>query len=172
MTPLQLPSRPRIPSSVPELPGSSIWATGFGRLSSGRYELLEPARRRREEKFRKIRKDAAQLAAQGTSLKLRRPRRGECPQGPSAEDDPRYSALALLSTLGETEGEGPGATGAPGDSADDLDDEGEEEEEEEEEAEIEASREVTGVAVDDEQDPGKEDGASASEKIGERSVGD
>mmetsp|Transcript_48552 Transcript_48552/g.112529 ORF Transcript_48552/g.112529 Transcript_48552/m.112529 type:complete len:239 (+) Transcript_48552:567-1283(+) len=84
---------------------------GSCRVASGRYELLEPGRRRREEKFRKLRKDAAQLAVQGTAVKLRRPRRGECPQGVDAEDDPRYSAIALLGALGEAADTSPSVEG-------------------------------------------------------------
>ena len=33
-------------------------------------------------------------AVQGTGLKLRKPKKGECPGGQDAEDDPRYSSLA------------------------------------------------------------------------------
>lgn len=69
---------------------------GSCRVKSGRFQLLEAARRRREEKFPKVRKDAQYLAVQGTSLKLRKPKKGECPRGQNAEDDPRYSASALL----------------------------------------------------------------------------
>merc|ERR1719416_333898 len=49
---------------------------------TGRFELLEPARRRREEKCPKIRKEVQQLGIQGTAVPLRRPKRGECPRGP------------------------------------------------------------------------------------------
>lgn len=74
------------------------------RLKSGRFELLEPARRRREEKFPKLRKDAQYLAVQGSGIKLRKPRKGECPRGPDAEEDPQYSATALLAAAAEEVG--------------------------------------------------------------------
>eukprot|EP00913_Durusdinium_trenchii_P014684 g13777.t1 len=61
-------------------------------------------RRRREEKFPKLRKDAQYLAVQGTGLKLRKPKKGECPRGPEAEEDPRWSASALLAELEEDDG--------------------------------------------------------------------
>merc|ERR1712176_717857 len=72
---------------------------GTCRVNSGQYELLEPVRRKREERFRRIKKDAGQLAIQGMALKLRKPRRGECPQGPNGEDDPRFDARALLAAI-------------------------------------------------------------------------
>ncbi|CAJ1401738.1 unnamed protein product [Effrenium voratum] len=50
---------------------------GSCRLKSGGFQLLEPARRRREEKFPKLRKDAQYLAVQGTGVKLRKPKKGE-----------------------------------------------------------------------------------------------
>jgi len=90
---------------------------GNGVSTAGRYELLEPARRRREEKFRKIKKDAGQLAVQGSSMKLRKPRRGECPRGPSMADNPRFSATALLSLVSE---EARKCGGFPGDGCNDF----------------------------------------------------
>jgi len=92
------------------------------RLETGRYELLEPLRRRREEKFPKIKKDAASLAVQGTGLKLRKPKKGECPRGMEAEDDPRFSALAVLAETADapqTCDEAPGEEEEPGGDSDD-----------------------------------------------------
>merc|ERR1719242_999503 len=83
---------------------------GSCKVASGRYELLEPARRRKEEKFRRIKKDAAHLVVQGAALKLRRPRRGECPHGPDAEGDLRYDAAAILESA-SFRGEGEGHAG-------------------------------------------------------------
>jgi len=103
------------------------------KLDTGRYVLLEPARRRREEKFPKLKKDAAQLAVHGTAIKPRRPKKGECPNGPDAEDDPRHSAIALLADaaarraeLGEEENQaaGDGGAGACEDNDDGESDEG------------------------------------------------
>jgi len=74
---------------------------GSCRLQSGAFELLEPAKRRKEDKFRKLRKDAQSLAILGAGLKLRKPKKGECPKGPDAEDDPRFSATALLEAADE-----------------------------------------------------------------------
>merc|ERR1711953_1507180 len=71
---------------------------GSCKLNSGRYELLEPARRRRQEKCSRLRKDAMQLAVQGSAVKLRKPRKNECPNGPDAIGDPRYDAAVLLSS--------------------------------------------------------------------------
>jgi tubulin monoglycylase TTLL3/8 len=71
-------------------------------LNSGRFELLEPGRRRRQEKFSRLRKDAGQLCIHGSALKPRRPRKGECPNGIDAPDDPKFDALALLSTADGT----------------------------------------------------------------------
>jgi len=71
-------------------------------LNSGRFELLEPGRRRRQEKCSRLRKDAGQLCIHGSALKPRRPRKGECPNGIDAPDDPRFDALALLSTADGT----------------------------------------------------------------------
>lgn len=90
------------------------------RLRTGKFELLEPLRRRREEKFPKLKNDA-QLAVNGAGLKLRRAKRGECPRGLDAEDDPRFSALALLAQAVPLEGEGeiPTSTGEIFASADD-----------------------------------------------------
>ena len=82
-------------------------------IQPGRYELLEPKRRRREEKFTKFKNDAG-LAINGTGVKLRRPKRGECPRGLDAEDDPRFSALALLADAGSaSEGQGAATADAP-----------------------------------------------------------
>merc|ERR1719401_1374038 len=78
---------------------------GSCKVASGRYELLEPARRRREEKFRKIRKDAASLAVHGSAMKMRKPKKGECPRGPDAEEDSRFSAIALLAQAATLEEE-------------------------------------------------------------------
>lgn len=72
------------------------------RLNSGRFELLEPGRRRRQEKCSRLRKDAGQLCIHGSALKPRRPRKGECPNGIDAPDDPKFDALALLSTADGT----------------------------------------------------------------------
>ncbi|CAE8719113.1 unnamed protein product [Polarella glacialis] len=99
---------------------------GSCRTASGRYELLEPARRRREEKFRKLRRDAAELAIQGAAIKLRKPKRGECPAGPDPEDDERFSAIALLAAAAAAGdiAEEPEAAGEPKDEASDVDSEG------------------------------------------------
>merc|ERR1719510_1313413 len=83
---------------------------------TGRFELLEPARRRREEKFPKIKKDAMQIAVQGAAGK---PKKGECPNGTDPEDDPRFSAIALLAEAGEA---GEQAEASEGDGEDDEDD--------------------------------------------------
>lgn len=99
---------------------------GSCRCASGRFELLEPARRRKEEKFRRLRKDAAQLAVQGRPVKLRKPRKGECPRGPDAEDDPSHSAVALLAAAGE------GAERPVGETEEEDDEQDEEEERDEE----------------------------------------
>eukprot|EP00440_Ansanella_granifera_P059211 gb/GFBE01064184.1/.p1 GENE.gb/GFBE01064184.1/~~gb/GFBE01064184.1/.p1 ORF type:complete len:820 (+),score=197.24 gb/GFBE01064184.1/:1-2460(+) len=102
---------------------------GSCRVNSGRYELLEPARRRREEKFRKLRKDAQSLTIQGSSLKLRKPKKGECPRGPDAEDDPRFDASALLAAAAEA---GTAEETAEATAAGDLEDEDDDEESEDE----------------------------------------
>lgn len=77
---------------------------GSCNVKSGRYELLEPARRRRQEKCGRLRKDAGQLSIHGAALKARKPRKGECPNGSDAAGDPRFDALALLSNA-ETQGD-------------------------------------------------------------------
>lgn len=78
---------------------------GSCKIDSGRYELLEPARRRRAEKHGRIRKDAAHLGVQGTAVQLRRPRRGECAPGGTDAPDGRYDALALLAAAEAEEGQ-------------------------------------------------------------------
>merc|ERR1739845_87409 len=70
---------------------------GSCKLNSGRWELLEPARRRRHEKCSRLRKDAMNLAIHGSSMKPRRPRKGECPNGTDGLGDPRFDAVSLLS---------------------------------------------------------------------------
>jgi len=76
---------------------------GQTKVSTGRYELLEPTRRRREEKFGRVRKEAGQLALKGTAMKLRKPKRGEVRD---AEDSPNVSAIAILAAVGDdAEGE-------------------------------------------------------------------
>lgn len=96
---------------------------GSCKYDSGRFELLEPHRRRREEKFRKT-KDSALLVIEGSSVKLRKPRRGECPEGPDVADNPRFSATALLAAAA--------GSNAGGDEAlEDGDDEDEEEDDDE-----------------------------------------
>merc|ERR1740117_514789 len=52
---------------------------GSCKVKSGRFELLEPARRRRQEKCSRLRGDANKLNIQGAGLKPRRPKKGECP---------------------------------------------------------------------------------------------
>mmetsp|Transcript_36388 Transcript_36388/g.57919 ORF Transcript_36388/g.57919 Transcript_36388/m.57919 type:complete len:823 (+) Transcript_36388:101-2569(+) len=75
---------------------------GSCKVNSGRFELLEPARRRRQEKCSKLRKDAMQLAIRGTSVNLRKPKKGECPNGPDSLGDAKFDAVALLGAV-ETE---------------------------------------------------------------------
>mmetsp|Transcript_126850 Transcript_126850/g.224794 ORF Transcript_126850/g.224794 Transcript_126850/m.224794 type:complete len:848 (+) Transcript_126850:24-2567(+) len=92
---------------------------GSCRLNSGRYSLLEPARRRRSEKYGRVRKDAGGLAIHGSGLKLRRPKKGECPRGTDCEEDPRFDALALLAAAEEASPHAPGhnSTGGGGAAA-------------------------------------------------------
>jgi hypothetical protein len=79
---------------------------GSCKLNSGRFELLEPARRRRQEKCSRLRKDAMQLAIRGTSVKPRRPKKGECPNGLDSLGDAKFDAVALLAAAAEAEVEG------------------------------------------------------------------
>jgi hypothetical protein len=94
-------------------------------LKSGRYELLEPTRRRRQEKCSRLRKDAAQLAIRGAALKPRRPKRGECPNGVDADCDPKYDAMALLNASEATAGASTGGVEEDG-ASQDVGSEGEE----------------------------------------------
>eukprot|EP00747_Dinoflagellata_sp_TGD_P165238 gnl/TRDRNA2_/TRDRNA2_186258_c0_seq1.p1 gnl/TRDRNA2_/TRDRNA2_186258_c0~~gnl/TRDRNA2_/TRDRNA2_186258_c0_seq1.p1 ORF type:complete len:824 (-),score=179.33 gnl/TRDRNA2_/TRDRNA2_186258_c0_seq1:59-2530(-) len=93
------------------------------KINTGRYELLEPLRRRREEKFGRLRKDAMSLAVHGTGVKLRKPKRGECPRGPDAEDDPSISAAAILAAAQEAAGGDEAAQAPTGDNAEGVSEE-------------------------------------------------
>jgi len=59
--------------------------------NAGRYELLNPHRRQREEKFGRVRSEAKQLVACGNAVHMNRLRKGDCP---CASD--RFDAISLL----------------------------------------------------------------------------
>eukprot|EP00929_Paragymnodinium_shiwhaense_P014333 TRINITY_DN122234_c0_g1_i1.p1 TRINITY_DN122234_c0_g1~~TRINITY_DN122234_c0_g1_i1.p1 ORF type:complete len:1061 (-),score=242.85 TRINITY_DN122234_c0_g1_i1:504-3686(-) len=68
------------------------WSTY--RPPTGRYELLEAARREKEERFYKMRRDCGPIFVRGAHMKLQKPKRGE--EVVEEASDPRYDAAAML----------------------------------------------------------------------------
>jgi len=77
--------------------------------NAGRFVLLEPARRRREERFGKLRTakgaGSAQLEIRGSSNSLRRPKKGKCLASEGTSDPRVTDAAELAASLTNAESE-------------------------------------------------------------------
>merc|ERR1719421_1470837 len=82
------------------------------KVDTGRFELLEPERRRREEKFGKLRKSkgAGTLTIQGSPIAPCKPlkTRGDCPSGPEASAGPLVQDAAAVWDALEAEAQAEG----------------------------------------------------------------